>query len=184
MTSSPSPTTGTGPLHRVGRLVGAVELTIGVLSLVAILALVFFQALQRYLPIDQLPWTGEISRFALVWLTFSAAGLLVTSRGHIALELADTLPSPALVRAVQALALVILTAIGVGLTLEAWALVTTQGAIRSPVLRLPMSLVYVPVLIGVVSTTVRAALGAIDVLRNGPVLTETDEGADPEVPAS
>lgn len=173
-----------GVLRRLGRSVGAVELTIGVLSLLAILVLVFLQALQRYLPIAQVAWTGEISRFALVWLTFSAAGLLVTSRGHVALELADALPSRMAVRIAQALALVILVVIGLGLTAEAWALVQTQGVIRSPVLRIPMSLVYLPVLIGLVSTTVRAAIAAIDVIRNGPVLAETDDDGSPDAEVS
>lgn len=164
-----------GVLRRIGRAIGFVELTFGVITLLVILALVFLQAAQRYLPIDQIAWTGEISRFALTWLTFSAAGLLVTSRGHIALELVDTMRHPAVVRVVHVISYAILVAIGVGLSIAAWKLVDSQGIMKSPVLRLPMSLVYVPVLIGTVSLTVRAVLTGIDTAINGPVLNDFDE---------
>ncbi len=157
---------------RVLTALGRIELTLGSLALLAILVLVFLQALQRYLPIDQIAWTGEVARFSLVWLTFSVAGWLVTARGHIALEIADALPSPKAVRAVQTFALLIVAVTGVGLTVEAWALVTTQGIIKSPVLRLPMSWVYVPVLLGAASTAVRAALAAVDIARHGPWVDE------------
>lgn len=157
----------------------AIELTIGAISLMIILILVFIQAAQRYLPFEGFAWTGELSRFSLVWLTFSVAGLLVTSRSHIALEIIDAIPNLMIVRIVQVFALVVLAATGVGLTLEAWALVTTQGIIKSPVLRIPMSWVYLPVLIGAASTAIRAAIAAIDVAIHGPILAE--EHADEQV---
>ena len=160
------------------RVLSRVELTIGIVSMVAILVLVFYQALQRYLPLGQVAWTGEISRFSMVWLTFAVMGWLVTARSHIALEVADTLPSPALVRAVQVFALVVVAAVGVGIALEAYALVDTQGIIKSPVLRIPMSWVYVPVLFGAVSTALRAAIAAVDVAVNGPADSEDVSNAD------
>ncbi|MFB2584594.1 TRAP transporter small permease [Herbiconiux liukaitaii] len=152
-----------------------IELTIGALALMSILVLVFFQAAQRYLPIDSVAWTGEIARFSLIWLTFSAAGLLVTSRGHITLEIVDAIPNRMMVRIIQVFALVVVAATGVGLALEAAALIQTQGLLRSPVLRLQMSWVYLPVLIGAVSTAVRAAVAAIDVAVHGPVFAQTDD---------
>jgi len=150
----------------------AIELTIGAVSVMLILILVFIQAAQRYLPFDGFPWTGELARFSLVWLTFSVAGLLVTSRSHIALEIVDAIPNLTLVRVIQVFALVVLAATGVGLTLEAWALVATQGILKSPVLRIPMSWVYVPVLIGAASTAIRATISAIEVAVHGPILAE------------
>lgn len=172
-----------GVLSRIGRTLSAVEMTIGVISLLLILVLVFFQALQRYLPIDQIAWTGEVARFSLLWITFSAAGLLVTSRGHIALEILDSLKNPRAVQAVQVFALVILAIIAGMLTVEAWSLITT-GIVTSPVLRIPMSVIYIPVLIGCISTAVRSVIAAIDVMRSGAVLTEIDSDGDLEVPAA
>lgn len=174
MTTAP-PSRPQGALRRVVRVVTAVELTIGAIALLAILVLVFFQAVQRYLPIDSVPWTGEIARFSLVWLTFSAAGLLVTSRGHIALEIVDAIPNQTTVRVIQTFALLVVAATGVGLALEAASLVSTQGMLRSPVLRIPMSWVYLPVLVGAISTAVRAAVAALDVALHGPFFSQTDE---------
>ena len=50
----------------------------GVACILLIFGLVLLQAAQRYLPIDGWPWTGELARFGLVWLTFVVAGVLVT----------------------------------------------------------------------------------------------------------
>lgn len=171
-----------GVLRRIGSIIGGVELTFGVLTLLVILALVFLQAAQRYLPIDQVAWTGEISRFALTWLTFSAAGLLVTTRGHIALEILDSMRNPVAVRIVHVISYAVLAVIGVGLTIAAFKLVESQGILSSPVLRLPMSLVYVPVLVGLFSLTVRAVIMAVDAAINGPILNEFED--DSEVAAA
>lgn len=175
-------TRGRAPLWRLPvRIVTAIEMTIGVACLVAIFALVLFQALQRHLPIDQVAWTGEVSRFGLVWLTFSAAGLLVTTRGHIALEVVDALRSQAVVRVVQTAALLIVATVAVLLVIEAIELIDSQGILKSPVLRLPMSWVYIPLLIGVASTAVRSLIQAIQIALTGPVHTEVD--AEEEVAA-
>ena len=66
------------------------ELTIGVAALVLIFGLVLVQAAQRYLPIDGWPWSGELARFCLVWLTFVLAGVLVTNDSHISIEMIDS----------------------------------------------------------------------------------------------
>lgn len=169
MADTPSPPTRR-PWRATLRVLTGIELAIGVTFLVVIFVLVLFQALQRHLPIDQIAWTGEVSRFCLVWLTFSAAGVLVTTRGHIALEIVDVMPSRAVVRVTQALALLIVAAVAIGLVVEAVVLIDSQGIITSPVLRIPMSLVYIPLLIGVTSTAIRALAQAGRIAVRGPIL--------------
>lgn len=164
-----------GPLRRLVTILTAIEIVIGSISLLAILVLVFMQAAQRYTPFDGFAWTGELAKFAMIWLSFSVMGVLITSRGHIALEIVDSFKNQTMVRAIQVFALAMVAVIGGGLVYEAWGLVSTQGIIKSPVLRLPMSLVYIPVLIGVVSLTIRSAIAAIDIAINGPKLADYDE---------
>ncbi|WP_158268738.1 TRAP transporter small permease [Salinibacterium hongtaonis] len=164
-----------GPLRRIAQVLTTIEITIGAVALIAIFVLVFAQAAQRYTPFEGFAWTGELAKFSMIWLTFSVMGVLITNRGHIALEIVDTFKNQMVVRIVQGIALVIVVAVGAGLTYEAWSLVTTQSIIKSAVLRLPMSLVYIPVLIGVVSLTIRSAIAAADVFINGPKLTDYDE---------
>ena len=62
-----------GPLRRIGRFLTLIELTFGALAVVAILVFVFYQALQRYLPVDSVAWTGELARFCLLWVTFAGS---------------------------------------------------------------------------------------------------------------
>lgn len=161
-----------GTLQRIAAVITRIEIGIGALALVMIFVMVFLQALQRYLPGDGFAWTGELARFSLIWLTFAAAGVLVSTNGHIALEIVDAVPNQLVVRWVQVFALAVVAATGVGLTLEALALIDSQQIIKSPVLRVPMSVIYIPVLIGVVSLTVRAVIAGILVAKNGPVTTE------------
>jgi TRAP-type C4-dicarboxylate transport system permease small subunit len=168
-------------LHRAIAVVGVVELAIGVASFALIFILMLVQAGQRYLPIEQVAWTGEISKFALIWMTFSAMGLLVTSGGHISLEVVDTINRPMLVRDVQVIALLTVAATGALMLAASIDLVETQGILKSPVLRLPMSLVYIPVLLGSLSTVIRSIVAAIDVAKNGPVLAT---GAESDVKAA
>lgn len=174
MTPQEQPPT-TGILRRVGRIITMIELTIGAVSVLMILVLVFYQALQRYLPFESLAWTGELARFALLWATFAAMGILVTGNGHIALELADAIRNPLIVRIIQVFALLVVAAVGIGLSLEAWGLISTQGIVKSPVLRIPMSWVYIPVLIGAISTAIRALVSAADVALHGPKAADVDE---------
>lgn len=156
--------------RRVVDVLTRIELGFAGVMLLVILVLVFTQAAQRYTSFEGVAWTGEISRFGLAWMTFSVAGVLITLRGHIALEVVDTLPAPRLIRVVQVASLVIVAIIAIGLTMEAWGLVQTQGALRSPVLGMPMSWVYIPVLTGMVSTIIRSLFAAFMIAKHGPIL--------------
>ena len=163
------------PLQRVVRAITLIEITFGAVALLAVLVLVFTQAAQRYTPFDGFAWTGELAKFSMIWLTFAVMGVLITTRGHIALEIVDSIKNPMIVRIVQVFALLIVAVIGLGLAYEAWSLVTTQSIIKSPVLRLPMSIVYIPVLVGVVSLTIRSVVAAVDIAIHGPKLADYDE---------
>ncbi|WP_146340686.1 TRAP transporter small permease [Nesterenkonia sp. NBAIMH1] len=170
--TSPPDTSRSRPLtRRLHDAITRVELAFGAVMLLVILVLVFAQAAQRHLPVTAAAWTGEVSRFGLAWLTLGLAGVLITLRGHITLEVLDIVPKPQFVRFVQAFALVVTAVIAAGLAREAFALVQSQGALRSPVLRMPMSWFYLPVLLGMVSTVIRSALGAWTVLRHGPYVS-------------
>lgn len=169
--------------QRFARIMTRIEIGIGAVALTAILVMVFLQALQRYLPGEGIAWTGELARFSLIWLTFAAAGVLISHNGHIALELIDAARNRTLVRWVQVFALVVVAATGAGLVVEALALIDSQGIIKSPVLRVPMSVVYIPVLIGVLSTTVRALVTAFLIAKNGPMLPDYDSDELPEAAA-
>lgn len=148
-------------LARSVRALTAVEIAIGAAALLMIFFLVLLQALQRYLPIDGWPWTGELARFCLVWLTFVVAGVLVSSDSHIAIETIDAVPQPAVRRFVRVLSCLIVAVVGFGLTAEAWELIQQQGILKSPAMGMPMSWLYAISMIGFVSCTLRALVAAL-----------------------
>ncbi|MET0931990.1 MAG: TRAP transporter small permease subunit [Aeromicrobium sp.] len=142
------------------RVVTAIELAIGVAALLLIFFLVLVQAGQRYLPVDGWAWTGELARFSLVWLTFVVAGVLVTQDSHISIEMVDGLRNPLLRRVVRVFSCLVVAAVGLGLTAEAWELIGTQDIITSPAMQMPMSWLYAISMVGFVSTTIRALVAA------------------------
>lgn len=170
------------PLRRAIRLLTAVEMGVAGLSLVLIFGLVLLQALQRYLPMDSFTWTGELSTFGLVWLTFAAVGVLVTSDGHISLQLVDNIPNEKIVRGLHVLALVLVAAIGAAFAWACENLVSESKNLSSPALGLPMSWVYVIPLIGFVSAAIRAATGAVLVAVNGVTLPAGGGETEPPSP--
>jgi TRAP-type C4-dicarboxylate transport system permease small subunit len=160
-------------------LVTRVELAIGVAALVLVFLLVLVQAAQRYLPVSGWPWTGELARFCLVWLTVSVAGVLVTTDSHIALQLVDGIRNPVVVRVVRVFAALTVAAIGAGFALEAWDLMASQGRLRSPSLRMPLTWLYLFPFLGFLSTAVRGLVAAIGFARSSeaPVRGHGEVGA-------
>ncbi|WP_157829621.1 TRAP transporter small permease [Nocardioides alpinus] len=148
-------------LARLVRVLTRVELVLATAALLIIFVLVLLQAGQRYLPIDGWPWTGELARFSLVWLTFLVAGVLVTTDSHISIEMIDMVPGDRLRRLVRVVSCLIVAAIGVGLCAEAWELMQTQGILKSPAMRMPMSWLYGISIIGFVSVVVRSLVAAL-----------------------
>jgi TRAP-type transport system small permease protein len=154
-------------LGRLVRVVTAVEIGIAGAAAALIFVLVLIQAGQRYLPIDGWTWTGELARYGLVWLTFAAAGVLVTRDGHISLQLVDSLKSERVVLAIRVFALVVVAVCGVGYALACWSLMQESGSLTTPAMGLPMRWVYLIPLLGFVSTAVRASAAAVGLLLHG-----------------
>jgi TRAP-type C4-dicarboxylate transport system permease small subunit len=146
-------------------LVTRLELAIGAVALVLVFLLVLVQATQRYLPVSGWPWTGELARYALVWLTISVAGVLVTSDSHIALQLVDGIENPVVLRVVRVVAALTVAAVGAAFALEAWDLMVSQGRLRSPSLRMPLTWLYLIPFLGFLSTAVRGVVAAIGFAR-------------------
>lgn len=164
-----------GVVDRAVRVVTGIELGIAALATAMIFVLVLLQAFQRYLPVNGWTWTGELSRYGLVWLTFVAAGVLVTRDGHIALQVVDTLRRESLVRAVHVLSHVIVAATGAGFAWACWSLIQESSNLTTPSLQIPMPFVYALPLLGFVSTAVRSVLAAVLVVRHGiPASRERD----------
>lgn len=169
------------PVTRTVRALTTIELAIGVLAMLLIFVLVLVQAGQRYLPVHGWPWTGELARFSLVWLTFVTAGVLVSNDSHIAIETVDVVRNPMVRRVVRVFACLTVAAIGALLTAEAWELMHTQSGMRSPAMGMPMSWLYAISIIGFVSTTLRALVAALRYAVLGVPEPDGSDDPGPEV---
>lgn len=158
---------GTGRWSRIGRGITGIELGLAAIVTLLMFVLVLIQAAQRYLPVDGWTWTGELARFCLVWLAFVITGVLVSTDGHIALEMVDMIKNPMIVRAIRVFALLTVAVIGAGFAAEAFDLMRTQSRLRSPSLEMPMSWLYVLPFLGFVSTAVRGLIEAYRIGRFG-----------------
>ena len=152
---------------RVVRVITAIEIGLAAVVTVLMFLLVLLQAVQRYLPIEGFTWTGELARFCLVWLAFVLTGVLVTTDGHIALEMVDSIKNETVLRVIRVFAAATVAVIGAAFAAEAWDLIASSGPLRSPSLRLPMSWFYVLPFIGFLSTAIRAGLAAVDIAVHG-----------------
>ena len=169
----------TGPWSRIGRVVTGIELGLAAAVTVLMFGLVLIQAIQRYLPFDGWTWTGELARFCLVWLAFVMTGVLVSTDGHIALEMVDMIKRPMVLRVIRVVALLIVAVIGAGFAAEAWELMRSQNILKSPALEMPMSWLYALPFLGFVSTAVRGVLEAVRIARHGvPDTTPTVVAAE------
>ncbi len=153
------------------RVITNVEIGLAAVATVVMFVLVLVQAGQRYLPLDGWTWTGELARFCLVWLAFVMTGVLVTTDGHIALEMVDLIRKPLVVRAIRVFACLVVAAVGAGFAVEAWELMTPPVVLRSPALDMPLPWLYVLPFIGFVSTAVRGLVAAATfAVRGVPVM--------------
>ncbi|WP_168801706.1 TRAP transporter small permease [Glycomyces buryatensis] len=154
MDEAPQPPARREP--RVLHWLSTLELALGCLALATILVLVLLQAAQRYLPVSGWPWTGELARFSLAWLTFVMVGYLAGQGRHIVVEAVDALKWKPVVRAVRIFSHLAVAAIAIGFAAACYDLVSNDTGQVSPAMGMPMIWLFVIPLIGFASTAIRS----------------------------
>ncbi|WP_017756228.1 TRAP transporter small permease [Calidifontibacillus oryziterrae] len=112
------------------------------LLLTILIIAVFAQVVFRFVLEQPLAWTEELARYCLVWITFLGAAYAMSKKAHIGLEFfKDRLPK--LGRDfLTILSALVSIAFFVILLVQGYELVNRSMAQLSPVLRLPMGVVY------------------------------------------
>ena len=64
----------------------AVNRLILIFLLSAMSVIVFLNVVMRYVTEASIPWSEEVSRHMMIWLTFLGSGLVLRSGGHIAID--------------------------------------------------------------------------------------------------
>jgi TRAP-type C4-dicarboxylate transport system permease small subunit len=182
-TGAPAAPPDTGPvrrrLARVHRLVEVVERAVGGLLVGVVLVAVVLQAAARYLPVSGWAWTGELARYALVWLTFALAGYLTGRGEHIGLEIVDYLARGRLLTLVRRLADAVVAAAAAAFTVDAWNLVAASTGRVSPVVGIPLRWLYLVAVAGFALTAIRAGWAAWYGRPTGPPDSLPDSLPDP-----
>ena len=149
-----------------------VELTIDVLSRVAVMAmtaLVLVQVVLRYVFNVPLVWVEEMTVFLMIWMAFMGAAVGVRRGGHIAMTLlVDRLPARLARVCLHATTLAIVGFAAV-VAWQGLLLAFSVGNQRSAALGLPMTFPYLIVPLGAILIILQAFANAIDPPRSTAV---------------
>jgi len=119
----------------------------------------------RYLglPIANIDWVEETSRFLFIWLSFLGAALAVERMVHIRIDFFAKLLPPRLRLLLEILVYTAMVAFSLVAAYEG-ALVTARAADRSPVLFIPMSYAYLALPVSGVAIALFALRILIDLI--------------------
>lgn len=149
------------PFRSVLRWLGLVEQAAGVVLLGVILALVLIQVGQRYLPGGGWAWTGEVARFAMVWVAFVLAGYLHGHDQHVAIKVVDYVLPVRVLGVVKLLGDVIVAVVSaVGVYATADFMTRDRGQVTAAA-EIPLTVIYSVVALGLASTALRAVIAIV-----------------------
>jgi TRAP-type C4-dicarboxylate transport system permease small subunit len=160
------------PMHSIFRVLGTVEQVVGSLLLVLILILVLAQVALRYIPGAAAPWSGELARLSMVWVTFLLAGYLIAyPPHHIAVKVIDYVAKGRWLTGVKLFVNLVILGTCAVLIYGSYTLVTTGVDQVTPAGGLSLRLVNAIPLVGLILVSVRVILAIVirDIpgLRNG-----------------
>lgn len=146
------------PFRSLMRRLGLVEQAAGVTLVIVILGLVLTQVAQRYLPGGGWAWTGEISRYSMVWATFVMAGYLLAHDQHIAIKVVDFFLPIRLLALVKLLGHVLIAVTCIAGAYATYDFATHDRGQVTAAAEIPLTVIYSVVALGFASSALRAVL--------------------------
>jgi len=129
----------------MGKLITSINISLKYilfLLMCALIICVFAQVLFRFVVEQPLAWTEELARFILVWLTFLGAAYAMSLKAHVSIDFfVKKLPS-SLYKASLVLSTLISIAFFYILVTEGYSMTTRTMGQLSPVLEIPMGIIY------------------------------------------
>lgn len=129
-------------------MLDAAEKTIGSLAILIILVLVSMQVIQRVTSGTSFAWSGEIAKYAMIWMTYVPMAYLLRRGLHLKLDVIDQWLSPRAEAIMSRITDALIGLIALGLVAAGYALLTTPALGTSPAARIPLALVYAGPVIG------------------------------------
>lgn len=164
----------------VYRVVVVAERVAACALLVATLGLIVLQVVSRYVFNAPFVWTEELARFALLWLTFVAAGFVMARRIHIAVDLVASKLSRTGGIVLDTFAMLVVITVS---AMMAWsgALFAADAASQAaPATSLPMSVVYSSAVVGFAMILVHAVLHVYLNIRHPEVVPNAMDNVERE----
>lgn len=124
------------------RILALVEQVVASALVVAVLVLVVFQVVTRYVFDRPFVWSEELARFALIWLTFVAAAYVMSRGAHITVVVGSKLLGRRAGVVLQGLAGIIVVTVCVVLAVQSPDFLRGAARTSSPAADIPMSWVY------------------------------------------
>lgn len=156
------------PMRTVFRTIGVLEQIVGSVLLLLILILVLAQVAQRFFP-GSWPWTGELSRYSMVWLTFLLAGYLMAyAPHHIAIHIIDFVVRGRWKAVIALFVNVVILVTSLVLIYGTYGLIDTDIGQVTPAGQMPLRLVNMVPLVGLSLVAVRAVMAIV--IRDVPAL--------------
>ena len=120
----------------------AIERAAACVLLAALLVSVMLQVISRYVFHSPLPWTDEVSRFLLVWLTFIAAAWVMSERMHVTVDVAVARLGVRTTAFIDSIATAIVV-VASGVIMAAGVTLARHTAdVLAPATQLPMPILY------------------------------------------
>lgn len=128
-------------LKKIEQVIGFLLKPIIVLGMLCLIGVITLQIISRVF-FNAVPWTEEVARFLLIWITFLGAALAFQQGRHIAVSfVVDALP-PKINRLAKMMASLAIILFMGALVVIGYEYMQVQSFQRSPSLRWSMSYVY------------------------------------------
>jgi TRAP-type C4-dicarboxylate transport system permease small subunit len=152
-------------LQKIEQRIDALLQPIVVLGMLALIGVITLQIISRVF-FNAVPWTEEIARFLLIWITFLGATLAFQRGRHIAVNLVvDALPQT-LARFTKIVACIIILAFMVSLILIGYQYMQVQSFQKSPSLRWSMLYIYAVMPISASLMLLYAVIDLLELITN------------------
>jgi C4-dicarboxylate transporter DctQ subunit len=155
-------------LTRLSNWLNGISEVVCCLFLLAMTAVVSLQVFCRYVLGAALPWSEEISRYLLVWITFLGGSIALKREAHMGMHtLVDRLSinSRGLVKF---LILILIFGFLSLTTVKGFQLAVFNMAQNSPAMRMPMGVIYLAIPTGCLIMLIHVAEQLILLIRSRP----------------
>ena len=140
----------TTPLQRIDRAVLAANRWLMIAALALMSVIIFANVVTRYLTDYSIPWSEELGRYLMIWLTFLGAGPVLRVGGHVAVDtLPDALP-PAQARVLRLFIVAAVAGFCVVVAWQGFSYVQRTLQQNTAVLEIPFGWVAAAVPVGMV----------------------------------